>query len=240
MMKKEFENIEVLILCGGKGTRLRTIINDRPKPMAEIHGVPFLDILLDMLASHGLVNYILCIGHMGEYIERYYRETKPDLNIRFSRESKPLGTGGAIKNAQELIGGNHFIILNGDSYCNLDFEKFIDFHIQKEAALTIAVSDVMDSHDYGTISIDKEKRLISFNEKTNTRGRSCVNAGIYCMNKDIFSLMHAKDTFSLEYDFFPTILTNRCFAYITQQPFFDIGTPERYNVLSLEFNNTLK
>lgn len=227
----KLKEVDVVILCGGEGTRLRTVVNDRPKPMAEVNGAPFLDIPLDCLASQGFTKSILCVGYMGQQIEQYYRAKKTNLKMMFSRESSPLGTGGAVKNAKTLIESDFFLVLNGDSYCDLDFLEFINFHLRKKALVTIAVSELAEAKDYGTIVVDEQKQLVSFCEKTPTPDKAYVNAGIYCMSKAAFLLMPDRDEFSLEYDYFPAIINNQCFAYVTGQPFIDIGTPERYSAL---------
>jgi len=114
--------IDVAILCGGLGTRLKNVINDRPKSMAEINGTPFLDLLIDHIAKFGFKHFILCTGHMGETIENRYAGKKPAINIEISREIQPLGTGGALKNGSQLITSNPFLVVNGDSFCAVDLK----------------------------------------------------------------------------------------------------------------------
>jgi len=230
-MSEKFLNTDVLILCGGKGSRLQPLVSDRPKSMADVGGTPFLDILLDSLSAQGLGRFILCTGFMGDYIEEYYLNKKTDLKILFSHEKHPLGTGGAVKKAKKLIKSKNFLVLNGDSYCDMDYCNFIDFHLQKGALLTIAVSGKDDSKDYGAITFSDNKKLTGFCEKSAVHGRVYVNTGIYCMNSNLFSRMPDQEQLSLEHDLFPLLLNNQCFVYITKNEFFDIGTPERYNLI---------
>ena len=225
------KGIDVVILCGGRGKRLRSAVKDRPKPMAEVGGVPFLDIIINFLAAQGFKRFILCIGYRGEYIQRYYRARKTNLEFIFSKELYPLGTGGAIKNALNLIKNDVFLVLNGDSYCDLNYCELINFHLEKKCLITMVAFEVAESKDYGTVTIDDDNRIVSFHEKIANRDKAYVNAGIYCMNKEVFLVMPDRKKFSLEYDFLPTIVNNQCLAYVTKHPFFDIGTPERYNTI---------
>jgi NDP-sugar pyrophosphorylase family protein len=222
------KNIDVLILAGGLGTRLRSVVKDRPKTMAEVNGVPFLDILLESLSKHGVERFILCTGYMGDYIKNYYSDKSNDYVIVFSNEKYPLGTGGAIKNAEKLIISDPFVILNGDSFCEMNYNDFLQYHCKKNALITIAVSKSGDNGDYGKIVLDGKNRIIEFSEKAKFQKEAYVNAGIYCMTKLALRFMPANGFFSVEKDFFPSVLSNHIYAYIVEQSFIDIGTPERF------------
>src|SRR5436190_1505274 len=127
----DLNKIDVAILCGGLGKRLRPTIGESPKVMAQVNGQPFLDLVLDYLYGQGSRRVILLTGYKAEVIEQYYRQNSRQLTIEFSREMKPLGTGGALKQAQGLIKSDPFILMNGDSFCKLDYRAFLDFHFQK-------------------------------------------------------------------------------------------------------------
>ncbi len=126
--------MDVIILCGGLGMRLRDVVGDRPKSMAEISGRPFLDILVDYVARYGFTHFILCTGFKGDLIKRYYKNKRGRLIFVVSDEDQPLGTAGAIKNAESFIESDMFLVLNGDSLCEIDIEDFIKFHIGKGAS----------------------------------------------------------------------------------------------------------
>lgn len=235
------ESIDAIILCGGLGKRLRPIIYDRPKVLAKIGDTTFLDILINNVSSHRLKNMILCIGHLKDHIKRHFgyycNNCHNDYNIVFSEEEKPLGTGGAIKNAESLIKSDHFIVMNGDSICNTDFREFLNFHIHKNALLSMVLTRSNIYQDFGNIILDDSQMIVNYQEKMIDKNKEAdkyghlINAGIYIMQKDIFSYMPNIDQFSLEYDFFPKLIGNtkdKCFGFITESELIDIGTPERY------------
>lgn len=225
-MAKEstFKNIDVLILCGGQGTRLRSVISDKPKILADIGGKPFIEILLDNLASHGFYRIILGIGHLKEEIVKYFEANpRKDLQIEFSKEETPLGTGGAVKKAKPLIKSDYFLVMNGDCLFSVNFEKFYQNHLDKKALLSMVLANVADdSSNYGRVMLASDNKIASFNEKQNL-----ISAGIYFMRKDVFDFMPPEDSFSLEYDFFPKILDSS-YGFVCDEGFVDIGTPERY------------
>lgn len=219
-----FENIDVLVLCGGKGTRLRPVVSDKPKVLADVGGKPFIEILLDILASNGFHRVILGVGYLKEEVKNHFQANpRKDLKIEFSEEDTPLGTGGAVKKAKPLIKSDHFLVLNGDSLASVDFNKFYRSHLDKKAMLSLALANVADdSSSYGRVMLASDNRIASFNEKQNL-----VSAGVYLMRKDVFDFMPAGNSFSLEYDFFPKIAESS-YGFVSDEGFFDIGTPERY------------
>lgn len=220
------DSVDALVLCGGKGSRLQSSVADRPKVMAEVNGRPFLDYILDHLENQGLRRVILCTGYKAEMIQDHYRDQERDLFIDFARESEPLGTGGALKHAAEIIDSEDFFVLNGDSFCPLNFERMLSCHTEKGGIATIAVSPVDGSKDYGRVLFDEHTQIHAFEEKI--RGESgWVNAGVYCLNEDILSAMPQMKTFSLEYDCFPKWIPEGLIAFEAGEPFWDIGTPER-------------
>lgn len=247
------EDIDIVILCGGLGNRLRPIIHDRPKALAKIGNRIFLDILIDYIVSNGYKNTILCIGYLKDQIKGHYKCCK---DIRFSEEEEPLGTGGALYNAGPLIKSDPFIVMNGDSICDMNLKEFVDFHKENKCILSVALSkydDIKDSMtDYGIVNIDSNNKITNFNEKhstyklitnqpkqiSNKNGELLINAGIYIMQKEIFGYMPNIKNFSLEYDFFPKIIKeNECYGYTTDKYVIDIGTPKRYKKAIEIFKN---
>lgn len=226
------DTIDVVILCGGKGERLRPLMSDRPKPLAEIDGRPFLDILIDYVASFGFRRFILCIGYMGDMLRQHYQNYKKgdvSLTILFSEEKKPMGTAGAIKNAQPFIKSNPLLVMNGDSFCQLNLNEFISFHIKKKALFSIVVSNIHNTRNCGKVVLDKSGRVIGFSEKIKSKSASnFANVGIYLLDKVIFSEIPEDKKCLLEYEIFPKIVNKRFYGFITQEGFIDIGTPERF------------
>jgi NDP-sugar pyrophosphorylase family protein len=221
-------DLDFVILCGGLGTRLRTVVNDRPKPMAEVNGRPFLDILMEHAASFGFRRFILCTGYMSEKIKDYYTKQNSSLEIVVSEEKEPLGTAGAIKNAESLIRSNPFIVANGDSFCALNLKDFLAFYQNKKALFSIALTKVEKGNEYGAVEIDEKQKVIVFKEKAILAVDSLVNAGVYIFDKMIFKEITNGQKVSLEYGVFPHLADKDFYGYITRSGFLDIGTPERY------------
>lgn len=226
-MKSIFNEIDTVILCGGKGTRLKPVVSDRPKVMAAFGDTTFLDILIDSLQSNGFKTFILCIGYMKDQIKDHFKN-REDFTIIFSEEDEPLGTGGALKKAKSLIKSDTFVVMNGDSICDINFQDFYHFHKSKHALLSMALVRTKESKDFGNVTINGKHEIISFKEKISNNSPCLVNAGVYLMQKEIFSLMPENSTFSLELDFFPKMIGEKCAGFIINSELIDIGTPERY------------
>lgn len=218
------EDTDVLVLCGGVGKRLREVVQDVPKPMADIGGRPFLDILLRYVSDFGFRRFILCTGYMGEKVKQYFEEQE-NMEIYFSEEDEPLGTGGAVKNAESYVRSRAFLVMNGDSICKMDLVDLLDFHQSMQALASIALVESGAEADYGSVEINGEQRVLGFLEKKKSTGY--VNAGVYVFDRDLIKLM-PDGAFSLEYDIFPNVLDRNVYGYVTTCGLFDIGTPERY------------
>ncbi len=141
------DELDAVLLCGGLGTRLGEIVKDQPKPMVRIKDRPFLDILIDHLASFGVRRFVLCAGYKSESIAGYYQKKEDGRTYLISREETPLGTAGALKNAEGLIDSEVCLVLNGDSFCPVDIKAFHEFHKEKNAAVSIALAEVEESRD---------------------------------------------------------------------------------------------
>mgnify|MGYP000406838121 CR=1 FL=1 len=225
-------NCDCVILCGGLGKRLRSALDgDVPKVMAAVDDRPFLDFILEYLQSQNVERVVLCTGYKADFVEDYYRDHTFDLIIDFSREEKPLGTGGALKNAREIIFSDSLLVFNGDSLVFFDLLAFLDFHRKNEALASMLISKVQDGGDCGNLEINQDNEIISFQEKIQKAAESWVNAGVYCFNKEIFTHMPAEENFSLEHDFFPQLIGHQFYGYCVEEEFMDIGTPERYKLI---------
>jgi NDP-sugar pyrophosphorylase family protein len=164
---------------------------------------------------------------MKESIKEYFTRESRSEKIIFSDEETLLGTGGALKNGELLINSDPFLVLNGDSFCPLDYRDFLSYYFSKGADVSIALNKIRAKNDYGAVTINDKARIISFNEKTDKKD-GYVNAGVYIFNQAIFSLIPHNKVFSLENDLFPYIIDREVFGYVTKSLFIDIGTPERY------------
>jgi D-glycero-alpha-D-manno-heptose 1-phosphate guanylyltransferase len=225
--------VTVLILVGGQGSRLKTEVSDRPKPMAEVNGRPFLDMTIEHASGCGFSHFVFCTGYMGDFIEAYYSGIDGPFRISLSQEKRPLGTAGAVKNTEHLIESDPFIVMNGDSFCPIDLREFYKFHKDKGAEVSMVVTRMEGAGDYGTIQVDEAGRIEGYEEKT---GKGAyVNAGIYCMDKKILSTIPADKVCSLERDVFPALVPRRFYAFVTAFDFIDIGTPDRYREAKRRF-----
>jgi D-glycero-alpha-D-manno-heptose 1-phosphate guanylyltransferase len=226
----KINEIDAVVLCGGLGTRIRETIGEKQKVMAEIDNEPFLNIKLYQLKKQGVNRVILCTGYQAQDIESYYRENDQDLVIDFSNEEEPLGTGGAIRNAEEIIDSDPFIAMNGDVFTEVNYKKFLQFHLDNDADATVAVIKVEDSKDYGGVALDEDKRVVRFTEKGEDNPGGLINAGIYCFNRDVFDLYPETTKVSLEYDIFPQLCGKEFFGFEIKGKFLDIGTPDRFKL----------
>jgi len=227
-MSKVFPAIsaDAVILCGGLGTRLRPVSGDLPKVLMLFAGKPFIDILIESLLPFGFRRFILCVGHLQEKVRAHFRAR--DYEVLFSEEAEPLGTGGAVKNARPFIAGSSFLLLNGDSICPTDLNRFHDFHVRKGGVLSIVLTRPLSENAYGMVELDREDRIVAFREKAEARKGSFINAGIYLAECGIFDLMPEAARFSLETDLIPAVLPHGCYGLVTEAELIDIGTPERY------------
>jgi len=225
---KELSKIDVVILCGGIGSRLRPVFQDRPKALAPIGGKVFLDILIQELIGWGFRRFILCVGYLNEKIVEYFKP-RNEGEFVFSIEDTPLGTGGAVKNANEHIGSETILVMNGDSICKVNYHEFHSFHSSHHELLSIVLSPNKDREDGGNVRLDKSGKILSFNEKNKDHSTQLINAGIYLMQRSILSRMPTTDRFSLEYEFFPELISKQhCYGFRVENEVLDIGTPERY------------
>ncbi len=230
-------DMDVVILCGGKGSRLQEVVNDRPKPMAQINETPFLEILIKYFSGFGFTRFIFCTGYMSEAIDQYYKDQNGDLEILISNEDKPLGTGGAIKNAEKFINSGQFIVANGDSFCQIDLSEMLDLHFQRQALMTIALVEAKATKETGTVRLNGSGRIIDFQEKIEGVGNVYINAGIYLFQKNVLSEIKHGQKCSLEYDMFPKLITADCYGYVAKEKLFDIGTPQRLEKARKFFNS---
>jgi D-glycero-alpha-D-manno-heptose 1-phosphate guanylyltransferase len=230
---------DVLILCGGLGTRFREVMSDRPKGLAPVAGKPILEILIDDFAAQGAKRIILCIGHMKEQIVDYF-SNRNDVDIAFSEEVELLGTGGAIINAIQKIQTDQVLISNGDSLCKINYNDMCQFHASKKSCVTIAVSPTANPSDYGNIKLDSSDKIISFEEKVSSEKKALISAGIYIMSVKEMNDLKKQFPISLENDIFPSMIKKQnCFGFLTDKEVMDIGTVKRYHDINRKLQNEL-
>ncbi len=219
-----------MVLAGGLGTRLRSVVSDRPKPMAMVGKVPFLEILLGSLASKGIRRFVLLTGHMGEMIEQHFLDLpKGGVDIQCCREESPLGTGGAIKNAEEFA-TDPTLLVNGDTFFDADVKSLFYFHRDKNTRVTLSLRHVKDVSRYGSVIVDDNGLVTGFREKEQGVNRAgWINAGLTFLSYDTIQELPAGRSFSMETEIFPELARAGQMAGLPQEgAFFDIGTPESY------------
>jgi D-glycero-alpha-D-manno-heptose 1-phosphate guanylyltransferase len=224
--------MQALILAGGLGTRLRGIVKNIPKVMVDIKGKPFLEYLVLQLKNYSINDIILCIGYLSEKIEEYFKNGYDwRINISYSKESNSLGTGGAIKLAENLITEDDFIVMNGDSFFDINLCKLIDYHLNKKALVTMALAKVKDIARYGVVERSKGNEIKNFIEKGECSDLNLINGGVYILNRKIFDFTLEGEKISLEKEIFPKIIGKEFYGISFDNYFIDIGIPEDYRKL---------
>lgn len=218
--------MEAIILAGGFGKRLKKVVKDLPKPMAKIGSKPFLEFIFEKLNREGFEHVVLSTGYLSHKIESYFGNRYENIKIDYSFEAFPLGTGGAIKKAIELINGDYFYVFNGDSFIDVEIE-ILDKKFKDTNKQIIVGTEIQSVSRYGHI-LESMGRIIGFEEKKNS-GKGVINAGCYVLLKDVFKNYKLKESFSIENDFFPKLIfEEEIMLFLTKNKFIDIGTPEDY------------
>jgi NDP-sugar pyrophosphorylase family protein len=228
-MAPDLESHDALILAGGLGTRLRTVVSDRPKPLADVDGRPFLERLLGQLARYGYRRAILCVGYRGEQVREQLGDRHGTLALDYSFEQQPLGTGGALRNAAHMLQTPHVLALNGDSYCDMDLAAFAAAHLSYGGDATVAVLHRDDRSRAGAVDLDADGRVVTFASRPVTADPGLINAGLYMFRRVALDAIPQGGAVSLESEVLPDLAARRAlFGWRVESDFIDIGTPESY------------
>jgi mannose-1-phosphate guanylyltransferase len=221
---------DAMLLCGGAGLRLRSVIGNAPKGLANIAGRPFLELLLRQLRQYGFSRAILAVGYQKEMIYSHFGEQAFGLHLAYSVESYPLGTGGALRNAADLVETASVMIMNGDSYTDADLSKFVAHYRKSKVDISILIVPADGRNDCGSVLIDGTGKIASFEEKQGQFHAPYANAGVYMMSKELLSEIPDGLAISLEQQLIPQwLLQGRCIkGFVSLAKCIDIGTPERY------------
>lgn len=221
--------VKAVLLVGGLGTRLRAVLPSAPKVLASVGKRSFLSLLVRQLRSQGICHLVMCTGYLAPQIENEFGDGQAwDVSIEYSKEEQPLGTAGAVKRAQRhLQDVPEFLVMNGDSFLEVDFRSLMTFHRNHAAMATIAVLRVEDAGRYGTVQVDVDGRVTGFAEKMGSNLPGLVNGGVYVFNHDVFQHIPEQPG-SLERDVFPRLLDQGVYAQKQHGMFIDIGTPADY------------
>jgi len=220
--------LDGVILAGGQGTRLRAVVNDRPKVMALVNGKPFLCRLLDQLKEAGIRSVVLSTGYMAQDVESAIGETYEGMRIRYSREQQPLGTAGGLRLALAKTESDPILVLNGDSFCGVDLEQLCRVHRANLARATMVLAQVEDTSRFGRVETDSAGAVTNFEEKGGAATAGWINAGVYCLNREVVENIPAGQPRSLEREVFPHLIGTGLFGLKAGREFLDIGTPQSY------------
>ena len=223
--------MQAVILAGGKGSRLRPITYKISKPMIPIRERPFLQYQLELLKSFDLTDVVLLVSYLGKQIEKYFGNgSKFGLNIEYSIEKSPLGTGGALKNAENKL-AKEFCLLNGDSFLPMDYRKLIRYFYKYNKTGVITVYDNPERVAPNNISIEESNLVIDYNKKKSV-GMTHVDAGVMVFKKDLLEFIPKSKVCSLEEEIFHKLIKKKqLLAFPTNKRFYDIGSQEGLRII---------
>ena len=224
--------MKVFILCGGLGTRLRSVVKDTPKPMAPVLGRPFLSYLMDSFSVGSVTEFILCVGYKREQIIDHFGKCYKDISISYSIEEEPLLTGGALQKAFLSLKSSEreepVLVINGDTFVKFNLPKMLERFNETQADLVMLTKKLESPDRYGTVILDKDERILGFKEKTKKTNSGLINAGVYLFKPNL--LINFRETpFSFERDFLePNVGKIKVVSFETFADFIDIGVQSDY------------
>ncbi len=228
MQKNANPEVNAAILAGGLGTRLRTVVSGTPKALALAGNRPFLVYLLDQLRRFSVSEAVVCTGYLGQMVESCFGEYYQNLHLVYSREAAPLGTAGALRLALPFLKTPQVLVLNGDSYCDIDLQELLWRHREQKASATIAVTSVENTRRYGTPLLNENQEIIAFAAKGRQDGPGLINAGIYVLERRVIEEIPLQMNLSLEKEVFPKYVGKSLYGFVTDKFFIDIGIPLDY------------
>jgi D-glycero-alpha-D-manno-heptose 1-phosphate guanylyltransferase len=227
---------EAVILAGGFGTRLQSVISEIPKSMAPVNGRPFLEYQLDFLISFGYDKIVMSVGFLHHVILEHFGNQYKNIHLDYAVEEHPLGTGGGIRLALQKCSGNQVLALNGDTLFMPDLDHFNTQHLAAKADISMALRRVEDVSRYGAVQTDHQHRLLSYGEKSSQKNPGFINGGIYLIRREFFLTQTPETTFSIEKDIFEKTAGSHCiYGFPYTNYFLDIGIPDDYKRAQDEF-----
>ena len=229
MPENGLAGVTAAVLAGGLGTRLRSVVADRPKVLAPVAGRPFLAHLLEQLSRAGVGEAVLLVGHGADQVRAAFGGSHAGVRLSYSAEPEPLGTGGAVRLALPLLRGETLLLLNGDSYCDLDLAAFLRFHRGRRPAASLALARVGDPARFGRVVTGPGGRVERCEEKDPAPAPGGINAGVYLIDRDLVTAIPAGRPVSLEREILPGwVGSGRAYGFAGGGRFIDIGVPESY------------
>jgi D-glycero-alpha-D-manno-heptose 1-phosphate guanylyltransferase len=228
---------ECIVLAGGLGTRLRSVVADKPKCMAPVGEHPFLYYLLQYLVKQGITHVTLSLGYKSEQVIAWCEQAALPLQFSYAIEQEPLGTGGAILHAISHIKGDECFIVNGDTFFDVSLPDFHLFHQQAQSKLSLALKPMLQFERYGSVQLDDQARITAFLEK-----RFCaeglINGGVYLTSKAYLQSLGLPQQFSFEKEVLePEVKSNQLYGFVSDTYFIDIGIPADYEQVQQDFRS---
>ncbi|MGG9962340.1 nucleotidyltransferase family protein [Ferruginibacter sp. SUN106] len=231
---------EAIILAGGPGTRLQTVVSDVPKCLAPVNGIPFINFIIAYLKNEGVTRFIFSLGYKSEIVTDYLDVHFNELEKVYVIEKEQLGTGGAVKKACEAVTAQDVVIVNGDTIFNISLPDLLQAHHSKNAACTIALNHMYDFERYGTAEFNKDGIITAFHEKK-ICSKGYINGGIYILNVSEFLKKDLPEKFSFEKDYLEKYVAEQTFIGVVFYSYFtDIGVPEDYEAFQKKYSDSPK
>jgi D-glycero-alpha-D-manno-heptose 1-phosphate guanylyltransferase len=228
---------EAIVLAGGMGTRLQTVVRDIPKPMASVDGRPFLEYVLAQLPGIGIQRVVLSVGYKWEVILAHFGHSFMGMEIDYAVEEQPLGTGGGIKLAFDKTTSEQVLVLNGDTLFACDLRWHFAQHTTDGGLISLALKEMHDFDRYGSVEVDADRRVMGFKEKQ-ALDYGLINAGVYVIDRALWAKVDVAEKFSFEKDILERYVGALSFMGYKQDGYFiDIGIPEDYARAQMELPN---
>ncbi|TSC73243.1 MAG: nucleotidyl transferase [Parcubacteria group bacterium Gr01-1014_70] len=227
-MFNSLQHTPIIVLCGGQGIRLRSMISDRPKVLAPLGEQTLLDNIIAMLHAAGFEKIILSVGYLKKQIKSHCWAR--GYQVVFSEEDEPLGTGGALKSAMKHIDTDVFFVMNGDMIFKPDFSRLLSLQRERNGVMSLFVTRGYQGDGGTVIKTDSANRIVHWRERKpeDKPEKLYLSAGTYFMKKGIARFFPNSKSFSLEKEVFPALFSEPCYGYRTDELLIDIGVPERY------------
>lgn len=225
-------DVEAIVLAGGMGTRLQSVVTDLPKPLAPVAGRPFLEYLMDYWLAQGITHFILSVGHKHELIEKHFGKKYKTADVDYSVERELLGTGGGARLAAEKIKGSQpVLVLNGDTIFEMVLANFLAQHLKHKAEVSIALAKAPENRRSEKVERSADGRITAFRQREEESDSDWINSGVYFFDPAFLKVsIELGKKLSLEKDFFPALIKNhkRVYGVPFEDRFIDMGTPESY------------
>ena len=227
-IQNDIDAVEIWVLSGGLGTRLATVWAGKPKILVPIGGRPYLDWLLSALKKEGFKRFKMLLGMGSERVVEHLKAYSGEIQVEWTIEDSPLGTGGALANGMKGSDALRFFLVNGDSYCGINYRNMLEQHRSGDFPCTMGLARVPDIRDFGSVQLGSGNNIVRFQEKASKPEGGYVNAGVYILERSCCEFFPNKDVFSLERDVLPKMAEAGALGgFKAHGELIDIGTPAR-------------